>query len=90
MKTEEKKRYLVKVQYEIVDLDGKKPSYIKRGKKTFAVRDPYIIKRGINEINKLSDNTNTTARKNMFSKIFYSLKDYAGTCNKVYYRMLRT
>jgi len=91
MKTEEHKKYLVKLKYEVVDLEtGKKASFIKKGKYTFTVDDPRTIKKGMAAFRKFPHDEIKNTHSNIFSKLFYSLKGYAGNCNSAYYRMLRT
>lgn len=94
MKDEDKKYYLLQVEYALIDVSKskkkKKPKPFLRKRKSYMVNDLENLDQVINNLEKHVVEVDTSRNRNIFQRWFHSIKEFGATCHQTYHTILRS
>jgi len=91
MKTDKEKYYLLKLNYEVVDLNAKKKKRrVRKSKRTLLVKDLENIDSTLLNLEQEFEGIENDNYSNAFSRILKKLKRFGAGCNRTYYNVLHT
>ena len=91
MMTEDKKMYVLKVKYSVIDVSKKKRNrkITRKKEKLYLVRDPESIEEKLKELEDSLLEIDEQERKTLFQRAQEYLKSFGSRCNTTYYNILR-
>ncbi|WP_028374582.1 hypothetical protein [Leeuwenhoekiella sp. MAR_2009_132] len=92
MTTEDKKMYVLKVNYSVIDVSKKKSKrkITRKKEKLYLVKDPDTIEEKLRELEDTLLEIESDHKTTLIEKAQDLLKRFGNRCNTTYYSMLRT